>query len=162
MKKSFDRKICREKKLSFSTTGINEREYFLNFQLHIFLGIPSGKHSTIIFFTDTLFRGIPGSTTQIKFSSKESQSLFKMSQSNLAYTPRQPFLHPQPPRPPTPTPPPQGKTLYIAWLFFKSSLPYCYEYETKKKVFFSLYLGASSKNHLIRHLCCYKVWILFQ
>ena len=104
MKKSFDRKICREKKLSFSTTGINEREYFLNFQLHIFLGIPSGKHSTIIFFTDTLFRGIPGSTTQIKFSSKESQSLFKMSQSNLAYTPRQPFLHPQPPQPQPPPP----------------------------------------------------------
>lgn len=102
--KILDRKICREKKLSFSTTGVNEREYFLNFQLHIFLGIPSGRHSTIIFFTDTLFRGISGSTTQIKFSSKESQSLFKMSQSNLAYTPRQPFLHPQPPNP---NPPPK-------------------------------------------------------
>ena len=31
MTKSFDRKICREKKTSFSTTGINEREYLFIF-----------------------------------------------------------------------------------------------------------------------------------
>ena len=63
-------------------------------------------------FTYALFREIPGNTTQIRFSSKESQSLFKMSYSNLAAYITLSFqwgggvsLAPQDSYPPPPPPP---------------------------------------------------------